>query len=93
MFEEWCHLLEEAQFPDQVLTHHKKLEYLWITRHLNQCCWSFFIYLIWLCCNLGARNGKADALTHKEEYFETSKELPTTVIKAPTLSVGQLTPV
>ncbi|KAK3552407.1 hypothetical protein QTP86_011635 [Hemibagrus guttatus] len=89
--EEWCHWLEGARHPFQVLTNHRNLEYLQGAKRLNprHSRWAIFftrlVFTVTYCP--GSKNGKADALSRQ---FETANDpgkpeliLPATAILAP----------
>ncbi|KAK3538991.1 hypothetical protein QTP86_023598 [Hemibagrus guttatus] len=89
--EEWCHWLEGARHPFQVLTDHRNLEYLRGAKRLNlrQARWALFFtrFQFMVTYRPGSKNGKADALSRR---FETASEsalvepiLPATAILAP----------
>ncbi|KAK3557139.1 hypothetical protein QTP70_024735 [Hemibagrus guttatus] len=89
--EEWCHWLEGARHPFQVLTDHRNLEYLRGAKRLNprQARWAIFFtrFVFTVTYRPGSKNGKADALSR---HFETANDpgkpeliLPATAILAP----------
>ncbi|KAK3510271.1 hypothetical protein QTP70_032589 [Hemibagrus guttatus] len=91
VLEEWRHWLEGARHPFQVLTDHRKLEYLQGAKRLNpqQARWAIFFtrFAFTATYHPGSKNGKADALSRQ---FEVDNEpaqpdviLPATAILAP----------
>ncbi|KAK3528234.1 hypothetical protein QTP86_027678 [Hemibagrus guttatus] len=90
VLEEWCHWLEGARHPFQVLTDHRNLEYLRGAKRLNprQARWALFFtcFQFMVMYRPGSKNGKADALSRG---FETAGKptlvepiLPATAILA-----------
>ncbi|KAK3575625.1 hypothetical protein QTP86_031586 [Hemibagrus guttatus] len=67
--EEWCHWLEGAHHPFQVLTDHCNLEYLRGAKRLNtrQARWALFFtrFLFTVTYRPGSKNGKAYALSRQ----------------------------
>ncbi|KAK3536150.1 hypothetical protein QTP70_031317 [Hemibagrus guttatus] len=74
--EEWCHWLEGACHPFQVLTDHRNLEYLRGAKRLNprQARWSLFFtrFMFTVSYHPGSKNGKADALSRQFEAPDES---------------------
>lgn len=77
--------LEVGQFLLKVLTDHKNLEYLWIARLFNHCQihWSLFssYFASVVSYDVMTRNGKIDALSHKDKYLKAGDEFSATVLK------------
>ncbi|KAK3517180.1 hypothetical protein QTP70_000775 [Hemibagrus guttatus] len=71
--EEWCHWLEGARDPFQVLTNHHNLEFLRGAKRLNprQARWAIFFtpFVFTVTYRPGSKNGKADSLSRQ---FETA---------------------
>lgn len=65
--EEWRHWLESAAYPFTILTDHKNLEYLHITKCLNRCQAHWSLFFTHFNLNLSycpsSRNTKADSLS------------------------------
>ncbi|KAK3506210.1 hypothetical protein QTP70_002182 [Hemibagrus guttatus] len=89
--EEWRHWLEGARHPFQVLTDHRKLEYLRGAKRLNprQARWAIFFthFAFTVTYRPGSKNGKADALSRQFEADDEPTQpdviLPATAILAP----------
>ncbi|KAK3545138.1 hypothetical protein QTP70_001438 [Hemibagrus guttatus] len=91
VLEEWCHWLEGARHPFQVLTDHRNLEYLRGAKRLNprQDRWALFFtrFQFTVSYRPGSKNGKADALSRQSEVAgdlgQPELILPTTALLAP----------
>ncbi|KAK3513487.1 hypothetical protein QTP70_015506, partial [Hemibagrus guttatus] len=89
--EEWCHWLEGACHPFQVLTDHRNLEYLRGAKCLNprQARWALFFtrFQFTVSYRPGSKNGKADALSRQSEgagvLGQPELILPATTLLAP----------
>ncbi|KAK3542068.1 hypothetical protein QTP86_011365 [Hemibagrus guttatus] len=89
--EEWCHWLEGARHPFQVLTDHHNLEYLGGAKRLNPrlARWALFFtrFLFTVSYHPGSKNGKADTLSRQFEVANESGQpdliLPATAVLAP----------
>ncbi|KAK3544068.1 hypothetical protein QTP86_000876 [Hemibagrus guttatus] len=88
VLEEWRHWLEGARHPFQVLTDHRKLEYLCGVKRLNprQARWALFFTRFQLTVSYrpGSKNGKADALSRQFEAASDSGQ-PDLILLAATL--------
>lgn len=89
---QWRHLLEDAQHPFTDLTDQKNLEYLRDAKRLNpwQAKWTLFFtrFNFSISFRPGAKNAKADALSHlhapEDKSEETKTILPCYLIVSPT---------
>ncbi|KAK3569123.1 hypothetical protein QTP86_024496 [Hemibagrus guttatus] len=89
--DEWCHWLEGARHPFQVLTDHRNLEYLRGAKRLNprQARWALFFtrFQFTVSYRPGSKNGKADALSRQSEgagnLGQPELILPATTLLAP----------
>lgn len=89
--EEWCHRLEGALHPFQVITDHKNLEYIKSAERLNprQARWALFFtrFNFTVTYRPGSKNGKADALSRQydlpREHHISGPILPSSIILAP----------
>ncbi|KAL0177344.1 hypothetical protein M9458_026238, partial [Cirrhinus mrigala] len=81
--EEWRHWLEGANFPFQVITDHKNLQYLRNAKRLcpRQARWSLFFsrFQFSITYRPGPKNIRADALSRMHNHPETS-ETPVNII-------------
>ncbi|KAL0182494.1 hypothetical protein M9458_021869, partial [Cirrhinus mrigala] len=81
--EEWRHWLEGANFPFQVITDHKNLQYLRNAKRLcpRQARWSLFFsrFQFSITYHPGPKNIRADALSRMHDHPETS-ETPVNII-------------
>ncbi|KAL0176948.1 hypothetical protein M9458_029278 [Cirrhinus mrigala] len=81
--EEWRHWLEGANFPFQVITDHKNLQYLHNAKRLcpRQARWSLFFsrFQFSITYRPGPKNIRADALSRMHDLPETS-ETPVNII-------------
>ncbi|KAK3541755.1 hypothetical protein QTP86_002924, partial [Hemibagrus guttatus] len=86
--EEWCHWLEGARHPFQVLIDHRNLEYLHGAKRLNPR-WALFFtrFQFTISYRPGSKNGKVDALSQQSEgagvLGQPELILPATALLAP----------
>lgn len=76
-FKEWRHYLEGTQYPIDVVTDHRSLEYFTTTKQLNrrQARWSEFLsdFHFKIRYRPGAQGAKPDALTRRPDYHPVVK--------------------
>ncbi len=90
--EEWRHWLEGAIHPFQIITDHKKLEYIRSARRMNtrQARWSLFFtrFHFTVTYRPGTKNLKADALSCR--YDPEQHDQPNASIFLPSVIIAQI---